>query len=910
MRRCSLLFVLALWPAVAGAAEVTWARAGGGLTIRLVEGEQALTLGPELFGLRLAGGQRVLGRDLRLTGEPRRADGGVVAMFTGDGVTVDYRLTRSAREAWWRVQLAVSAPAPVVECDVVRLQDPPAPDLGGFGQPWYLGGRWFVGVEYPASWQVRDGQVVVARHHPGQAKFTSKVAVIGERGRETQVADAFDAYVQSIGCPRRSLLQYNSWYDLRAKEMTVANFARIFEQFQQHLLAPYGLRFGAFVPDDGWQNRDSIWEVDRSILPDEFRPLARLLEASGSRLGIWLPVNGTNLNCAWGQAQGYEVSELSDTCYSLVGPKYQQKLREVLKHRIADGNLAYFKHDFNNFRTRRRHPLGDRVDYEENLDAQLAIHAYERQLQPGIFLNITSGMWLSPWWRQHADTIWMAANDFGFENTWPQPSRRDWDMSYRDQHFYGKYRVERDQFPLSRLMTHGIIHGRLNRLGGKDETLREWSDMVVLYYARGVQLKELYVTPDLLDQDWWRVLGRATQWAEAHAETLDHTRLIGGEPKQGQVYGYVHWGRNEGIVAVRNPDVRAGQLALTLAERPARLGPAGTWRVTRVYPDRGDTGLTLAAGGTIQLPAPGQAVCLYHLVPATRLSPLATAAAPVRGTATVQAGHPLVVTIDADVATGAVDPEAQILLRSAAPPQLAGVSATGGKPAVRTAAGRQNVVWRLPLRPGANHLTVKLAAPQALFASSDGTLAVWARSGVGTSLPADAANLPVPMPPTVTVPLLAEQAYQFPATGATGISDADLPRVKKVRLRLEIFDSNGGPVYGQKRLFLNGRDVAAVPANPSHAFSEWHEVVIELTPEQAGAIGRANQLSVTNAGGDAWKYRGLAIAVQRPDGQWVATRPDPRVYCSTGAGWPYSEGEVWTSERSPEAEIRLPDEGR
>ncbi|NUQ34833.1 MAG: DUF1705 domain-containing protein, partial [Planctomycetaceae bacterium] len=398
--------------------------------------------------------------------------------------------------------------------------------------------------------------------------------------------EAFERYLKQAGRPRRTCLQYNSWYDLRQRELTVTNLQRIFDGFQSGLLRPYHLRFDAFVPDDGWQNKQSIWEVDRAILPDEFAPLARYLEARGSRLGLWMPLNGTNLDIAWGQAQGYLVSELGGRHYQLTDPSYQAAIRAALRHRVADGNLGYFKHDFNNFRT-RRHPLGPEVDFEENLDVQLALHRFERELQPDIFLNVTSGMWLSPWWLLEADTIWMGSGDFGYERTWPQVSRRDWELTYRDQHFYRQYAVEQAQYPLSRLMTHGIIHGRLNRLGGLDETTREWSDSVVFYFARGVQLQELYITPDLMSPEWWRILGRAIQWAGAHAATLDQTRYLGGEPRRGEVYGYVHWGADEGLVAVRNPDSRPATLALTTAERPASLGAPGAWRATRIYPDHG-----------------------------------------------------------------------------------------------------------------------------------------------------------------------------------------------------------------------------------------------------------------------------------------------------------------------------------
>lgn len=902
MARVAVLLVVC---GAAGAQVSYVAGPNGTVTVLVAHDGDTLRLGPQLFGLRYADGGTITAADLRLAGPPQRVDGGLSAVFTGPDIRVAWRIAPLADRPCWRVGLDVTAPRPVVRCDVLRIEAAPAPDLGGFGQPWFLGERWFVGVEYPASRQLAEDGVIVASHAPGRTEFASKTAIVGHRGAEANLADAFESYLKATGRPRRSFLQYNSWYDLRGREMTVENFAAIFKGFQDHLLTPYGLRFDAFVPDDGWQDRDSIWEVDRSILPEEFAPLARLLEAGGSRLGIWMPVNGTNLSTAWGREQGYEVSELSDSHYQLVGPRYNAKIREVLKRRIEDGNLNYFKHDFNNFRTRRQPPLGADVDFEENLDAQLALHDYERQLQPDIFLNVTSGMWRSPWWLQHADAIWMGCDDFGYENRWPQPSRRDWAMSYRDQWFWGEYVRQRVQYPLSRLMTHGVIHGKLNQLGGPDETLREWADYVTMYVARGVQLKELYVTPSLMTPDRWRVLGRALQWAEAHAETLDHTRYVGGEPRAGEVYGYVHWAPHEGILVLRNPDVAPGSLRLTLAERPRGYGERGAWRLNRVYPDRAALPDTLTDERPVDVPVIGQSVAVYQLQRAP-VGPLATAAeCPITGSASIEAGDRVRLRVHAEVSAGAVEPEVQVILRAPAPPKLVPPRLRDAPLAVRTLAGAENVVWRLPLPLGSSDLELWLDSPGALFASSNGRIAVWARAELAGPETPDEPGLPVAMRPLATRCLLPETAYAF-ASPTARITDDELSQIRAVKVRLEIFDSNDEEPYRDKQVLLNGRPVAQVPANPRHRFSAWHEVILDLTPEAAGAIGRTNTLAVTTAGGDCWKCRGFALAVQKADGAWVATPVDPRVFSTPGRDWLYFEGELWPSGASPAIEVTLP----
>ena len=53
-----------------------------------------------------------------------------------------------------------------------------------------------------------------------------------------------------------------------------------------------------------------------------------------------------------------------------------------------------------------------------------------RKKNPNIFLNITSGTWLSPWWVQYANTIWMQGADYGFSDV-PSISQRDAAITYK-----------------------------------------------------------------------------------------------------------------------------------------------------------------------------------------------------------------------------------------------------------------------------------------------------------------------------------------------------------------------------------------------------------------------------------------------------------------------------------------------
>ena len=232
----------------------------------------------------------------------------------------------------------------------------------------------------------------------------------------------------------------------------------------------------AMVPDDGWQNKkEGIWQPRADTFPGGFGPTARALEADGTRLGLWLPFDGTNTNIKWGvgpratrkwpprpkgKLNYYHVNH-----YCIFDEKYNQEFRRRLKQFSDEGHIAYYKHDFNNLYCRAEghgHLTTPRHDHEALLDAELDLARYERELNPDVYLNITSFVWYSPWWLQTADSIWMLAADTGYNKAWPQLSVREQDLSYIDHHLFSIYGnpATRPQVPIADLMTCGIVHGK------------------------------------------------------------------------------------------------------------------------------------------------------------------------------------------------------------------------------------------------------------------------------------------------------------------------------------------------------------------------------------------------------------------------------------------------------------------
>jgi hypothetical protein len=810
------------------------------------------------------------------------------------------------------VRLASPAALAVDRLEVERFRVTQPCGQGGRGEPVFIGQCWFVGLEYPGSEAKHEKGLVTLAHFPGQAVenppsseyvVQSKVAVAGVGTKGDPIELAFSDYLDSIRLPSRIMLHYNSWYDFRNEELTSESLLGTFDAFKKNVLDPFGLRMDVFVPDDGWQEPRSIWAPKAKLYPKGFGPLSDDLKARGSRLGLWLPFNGFNLDVNWGAEQGYEKSN-KGRYYCLAGPKYNAELRKVLEQHIREGDIGYFKHDFNQLQCsadRHGHLPDDCHGHEANLDAELALLAYERQLQPDVFLNVTSYVWHSPWWLMHADSIWMDAGDAGYDTEFPQLSPREWDMSYRDVHFYKLYKEKNTLVPLSAMMTHGIINGRYELLGGKEETLREWSDGAVMYYGRGVQLMEWYITPDLMKPEWWEAIGHATRWAIKNRDVLRNVVMVGGDPRKGEVHGYAHWFQDQGILILRNPDVRERDIGIPFDKSVRYRGAAGRefhGRVTYPFVERMSDCFT--SGKPIHLTVPGCTVLVCEIAPIVRPAPdRPKLPPPMSGTADVARGVDGPISVRSHLSVPDEDmPRCDLyfLLRTRGKVvPAATVTIAGRDVPVREGRGADWLIRSVDLRPHRGtsiDVAMTMAGSQEPFSRPHMVIAAWLLADRPVTISGELPKEPLPLPVSQrfrrqTSQLLADTEL-FPESPRRTLSGDGLKSTTAAKLRLLVFDSNGEEQYRRKFIVLNGKQLGEVPANTG-VLSAWQEHIIDLPQEHAARLAKKNEIELTNPAGDYFKCTGFSLAVRLADGSWVESKTIDQVYSSV-ADWAYAEG--------------------
>ncbi len=516
---------------------------------------------------------------------------------------------------------------------------------GGFGQPVVLrtsNGSLFFGTEYPAA------------HNTIVSTGTSAVLITGgtEVGQKierpwikipaavTGLMPAhyerlwFDRYLQSQRVqPLRPYVLYNSWYDLRSPAfknippkniMNETNIMRIIDLIEQNFVRKNGIHLDAFVLDDGWDVYASDWVLRPKQFPHGLKPIARRLKKLNTSLGLWFgPTGGYSFRMQrirWMGAHGYEViaknSDRNHAMMCIAGKHYSQLLKKRTTHFVKNDGVAFFKWDgiqFSCSEADHGHPIG-LYSRRAVMDTVISLCQAVRHANPNVFLNITSGTWLSPWWVKYANQIWMGGGDYGYSDV-PSISRRDAAMTYRDITLFQDMRVHKFWFPIANLMTHGIIKGQLQKLGGEQEPIEKFTNNALLYFARGVSMWELYISPDILSTAEWKAIGRSLRWARHNFNILKHTFVIGGNPAKDSVYAYVHFNGSQGIVAARNPVITPQTVRIPLSDTLGLDANARNLVLEQVYPYRWISPVLYAAGEEIPLKIDGYQLRVYRIFP-------------------------------------------------------------------------------------------------------------------------------------------------------------------------------------------------------------------------------------------------------------------------------------------------------
>ena len=491
----------------------------------------------------------------------------------------------------------------------------------GLGQPLFTKETaTFWGLEFPAADnQVAEKNLLCGYQYghelvPGQEYQTYK-AVLGAGDDPKFISDSFYEYIDEIRVrPLRLQIQYNSWFDF-GKGVDGKAFAGSVEKVNQELCEEREVPpLDAYVIDDGWQITGKkadwsrkVWPVNEKFDP-EFESSFSAVEDANSELGIWL-----SPQCNFGAASAVPSMREAGmgalkTWMSLANTPYMDKLEGRLVEMAKQG-ISYFKLDgtFGHLRVRefdtdgkkygvpimpqlgmeKISPSGEELSdskYDEakiyylTVGTERLISTFKSMSDenPKVFIVISNGAYLSPWWLMHCDAVWMinAGDAAG-------GSDRTQELVYRDGVYHNIWEKDKTHFPMNALFNH---EPKKTETGESAEAFRRY---LYMNLSRGTGFIELYLKTQKLSETDWDVLAEGLKWAHHAFPTFKRVRMHGGDPRKEAVYGYSAWNAKQGYLSFHNPSDEAQNYQLVLDRTTGLVPSDAAYQVSS--PISGDT---------------------------------------------------------------------------------------------------------------------------------------------------------------------------------------------------------------------------------------------------------------------------------------------------------------------------------
>lgn len=457
----------------------------------------------------------------------------------------------------------------------------------GLGQPIYnYVNATFWGVEFPAASNTATNQQIKLGYLYGKQilpnkPYRSYKSVMGIADDPLYISDAFFDYINNIRIrPLRLQIQYNSWFD-HGREINEQKFEQSAKNVYQELVVKRGVApLRAYVIDDGWQDlslsklneKDGVWTINDKFSKDFKKTHATMKELNG-KLGIWL-----SPGCYFGgkkmvrplKENGYEALASG---MSMTGSRYMDKLENRILNFTRQG-VCYFKFDglFGNLGSREFDvtenaipimPQIIRKDMSANdfrlndpmydefkmyyivtgTERLMQIMRKQHEINPDIFIALTNGAYLSPWWLQYADVIWLI-------NCGDAPrgcKNRSEELVFRDGIYHNTFRIENAQYPLSSIFNHEP------KKKSAGESPEEFKKYLFMNLSRGTSFIELYLKIKNMSQQDWDILAEGLKWAQEVFPAIKRIKMLGGDPTLQQIYGYSGWNESQGYISLHNP---------------------------------------------------------------------------------------------------------------------------------------------------------------------------------------------------------------------------------------------------------------------------------------------------------------------------------------------------------------------
>jgi hypothetical protein len=404
----------------------------------------------------------------------------------------------------------------------------------------------FFALEYPLS-KVDQNETFIIASLP---RLMTVVSTVWGVTPINQLRRGFLYYIERERAhPYHQVLHYNSWYDIswNNRKFDESECLDRIKWFGDSLITKRNVPMKGFLFDDGWDDNKTLWQF-HSGFPDGFTKLKKAAESFNTDIGVWLsPFGGYDkakmMRLEYGKKQNPPF-ETNDQGFSLSGPVYYNRFKEVTGNFIKNYDICMFKFDGVGTGS------GAGIVYQKDVEAFLKLLTELLGMKSDLYMSLTTGTWPSVYWLKYGDNIWRGGDD---TNMMGEGSKRQQWITYRDADTYKNVVKRGPLYPLNALMLCGICVADNGYPGSFEMDDKDISDEIWSFFATGTNLQELYINPHKLNTANWNCLADASIWARENESIMADVHWIGGDPAKGEVYGFAAWSPGKAVLSLRNP---------------------------------------------------------------------------------------------------------------------------------------------------------------------------------------------------------------------------------------------------------------------------------------------------------------------------------------------------------------------
>lgn len=453
---------------------------------------------------------------------------------------------------------------------------------GGEGQPVFIGGGMWCGMEFPAAANFFEGSTLCFTQAPfAQTRVFESFPVVYGFDCCGDIFKSFDYYIAGKAAvykktePVRIYCDWGLHDDLAegkdkvelTAEMTLENIERI-----SALNKKSGKKFDYYIMDAYWFEEDNPYtDFKKRTFPQGVKPVLDALDKAGMKYGLWF-----DLNCIHAHLSGMEkydtLLENKSLCFSC--DEISRLMTDALKLHIRNHKVKMLKLDFAYFECKNSEH-GHSVEHTESKEKSIKnfinmvreLKAAEPELKILCYNGWTTNLkWIgtvepqigyaiSPYWFEYVDYIYCGD---------PRPSEIACPAMENSLVYYTDAMIRNfreSNVPFWSIDDHGTMSGSTSTIYWLGK--KPFRSGVLMNVMRGGKLNVYGDVSDFTadDIEYYKFVGTVYDDIVFGSYRTD---FILGDVRKGEIYGYSAQNAFKGFAVALNPSLEKKNCEITM----------------------------------------------------------------------------------------------------------------------------------------------------------------------------------------------------------------------------------------------------------------------------------------------------------------------------------------------------------